>query len=641
MRVKIRDFEVNLLIAIVLIFATVFFLKAAQLHLVFSTAAYDFGIFIQNFWLLSTLNETFNTVRGLNTFGDHFQPIQILFAPLYRVMPSPLLLLLIQVAAVAWSAIILHRIANHLLPNHRMVAFAIALAYLINPVVHNPLLWQYHAIVLASPLFLLWLKAYLDRNDKRFFVFLILLLMVREDVSVITLSFGLVALYHRRWRLSIATILLSMAWWLLVSKIVMPHFNGEGYFRHEGYTVGALLDRIFDLQYYIKQLWENDQALRYLGFIFLPLLLLSFRSPVWLLPAFPTLLANILIGGYNTQIGYHYSVYAIPFVFMAAIMGIKAILKTRPRLAPLIGAGLLLATAWSSMEGSKFSIRNADNDWRHWERQSPLRELVSGYNDSLDPDIGISASDFLLPHFANRTGIYLFPNPWKLHYWGIRGERQHHPNQVDYILINPDFDWKHRRLLQYLQDEGYFEMEHRDRNIMVLRRLKPEPGDRLSAVAAANDYVGPDINGVKFGQALLSPPFSRPTGGFEAPPFIPGNNIPAGDWQPATSEMDGVLMLDLQPTTGEFVFAARYIYAPITVEESQDVEVLIGSDDTLEVWFEGKKILEHLSPRPVQLGDNHVRLRLKPGVNHLYFRVDNHGGAWRLIAKIEPLRIPQ
>ena len=176
---------------------------------------------------------------------------------------------------------------------------------------------------------------------------------------------------------------------------------------------------------------------------------------------------------------------------------------------------------------------------------------------------------------------------------------------------------------------------------MVLRRLKPEPGDRLSAVAAANDYVGPDINGVKFGQALLSPPFSRPTGGFEAPPFIPGNNIPAGDWQPATSEMDGVLMLDLQPTTGEFVFAARYIYAPITVEESQDVEVLIGSDDTLEVWFEGKKILEHLSPRPVQLGDNHVRLRLKPGVNHLYFRVDNHGGAWRLIAKIEPLRIPQ
>ncbi|MDH3903819.1 MAG: DUF2079 domain-containing protein, partial [Xanthomonadales bacterium] len=359
MRVKIRDFEVNLLIAIVLIFATVFFLKAAQLHLVFSTAAYDFGIFIQNFWLLSTLNETFNTVRGLNTFGDHFQPIQILFAPLYRVMPSPLLLLLIQVAAVAWSAIILHRIANHLLPNHRMVAFAIALAYLINPVVHNPLLWQYHAIVLASPLFLLWLKAYLDRNDKRFFVFLILLLMVREDVSVITLSFGLVALYHRRWRLSIATILLSMAWWLLVSKIVMPHFNGEGYFRHEGYTVGALLDRIFDLQYYIKQLWENDQALRYLGFIFLPLLLLSFRSPVWLLPAFPTLLANILIGGYNTQIGYHYSVYAIPFVFLAAIMGIKAILKTRPRLAPLIGAGLLLATAWSSMEGSKFSIRDA------------------------------------------------------------------------------------------------------------------------------------------------------------------------------------------------------------------------------------------------------------------------------------------
>ena len=114
--------------AIVVIFAIVFFLKAAQLHLVFRTAAYDFGIFIQNFWLLSTLHDTFNTVRGLDAFGDHFQPIQILLAPLYRIMPSPLLLLLIQVAAVAWSAIILHRIANHQLPKHRMVAFAIAIA---------------------------------------------------------------------------------------------------------------------------------------------------------------------------------------------------------------------------------------------------------------------------------------------------------------------------------------------------------------------------------------------------------------------------------------------------------------------------------------------------------------------------------
>ena len=131
MRVKIRHFEVNLLMAIVLIFATVFFLKAAQLHLVFGTAAYDFGIFIQNFWLLSTLNETFNTVRGLNTFGDHFQPIQILFAPLYRVIPSPLLLLLIQVAAVAWSAIILHRIAYHQLPKLRLP--------LRSPVEHSPL----------------------------------------------------------------------------------------------------------------------------------------------------------------------------------------------------------------------------------------------------------------------------------------------------------------------------------------------------------------------------------------------------------------------------------------------------------------------------------------------------------------------
>jgi hypothetical protein len=77
---------------------------------------------------------------------------------------------------------------------------------------------------------------------------------------------------------------------------------------------------------------------------------------------------------------------------------------------------------------------------------------------------------------------------------------------------------------------------------------------------------------------------------------------------------------------------------PISVDKGKNVEILLGSDDTLEVWFRGEKLLEHLGPRPARLGDNRLSLQLRPGINHLYFRVDNLGGAWRLIVELKPIK---
>ncbi len=632
-----RPLDSSLLAVIALVFATVFFLQAAQIHQVFGTSAYDLGIFVQNFWLLSTLNDPFNTVRGLHAFGDHFQPFQILLTPLYRLLPSPLTLFLVQVFAVTWSAFVLHRIASKRLGRYGWVVLGITLGFLINPLVHNPLLWHYHALVLAMPLFMLWLESYLDGKETKFLLLLFLLLLVREDVSLTTLSFGLVIICQRRWKLGITTVLLSLGWWLLVSRVAMPLFNGEGYFRHEGYTVGILLERLFDPKFYIQLFLESSEAWMYLAYTFLPLLLIPLRAPLWLFPAIPSLLANILIGGYNTQIAYHYSVYAVPFLYLATIQGAHKILNSRPRLSPLMAAGILISSAWAAAEGSRLSPSKAYMHWQSWKGLGEMRERVSHYDQELGSSVGISASDFLLPHLANRSQIYLFPNPWKLHYWGIRGEGRHHPNQVDYIFINPGQYWHHYRLLQYLQENGFFILEFQDRRLMILRRIKREPADRATAVNAPIQFSQSILGRVAMGKPLLSVAYPYPEGGFSAPPFTPSNGPPPEGWQPASPELDGLLKLDLQNSTSPIAFGARYVYLPLQSKAAQEVEISIGSDDTLEVWFEGKKLLEHVTPRPANLGDNHLIVRMKPGVNHLYFRVDNRGGAWRLIAQIKPV----
>ena len=577
-------------------------------------------------------------MRGLHAFGDHFQPIQILIAPLYRIYPSVLWLLLLQVIAISWGALIIHRIALRQLPNHHLVAFVIAVVYLINPVVHNPLLWQYHTLVLALPLYLLWIEAYLDRNDKHFFLLLILLLLIREDVPITTLCFGLIAFVHRRWRLGMITVFLSLTWGLFVSQVAMPYFNGEGYFRHEEGTVGVLLAHLFDPQYYVQRIWQDGDVREYLAYIFLPLILLPLRSPLWLLPAIPSLLANILIGGYNTQIGYHYSVNALPFVFVAAVMSLRLILRATPRLAPWAVAGLLTITVLSCLAGSRFSLRYVTNDLRAWETLSPMRTRLAKYDKALGQDAGIAASDFLLPHLANRKRIYLFPNPWVVHYWGIRGEHPHHPNEIDYLFLNPEQRWQQSVLLSYLQNEGFFTTEYRDERVWILRRLSLEPVNRATAVEAALGYRVPDVDGMEFGPPRLSPVFPHTKDGLKASPFVPTDDPPPTHWQQAPLWGGALFELDLAELSPGVHFATRYIYLPIVAEEVTETMLLLGSDDTLEVWFEGEKVLKSLTPRPARLGDNRLSLQLRQGVNHLYLRVDNLGGAWRLLAELKPIR---
>ncbi len=151
----------------------------------------------------------------------------------------------------------------------------------------------------------------------------------------------------------------------------------------------------------------------------------------------------------------------------------------------------------------------------------------------------------------------------------------------------------------------------------------------MSASAASS------TSGPRFSNPVLSPVFADSGDATKPPPFKPANGAPAAYWQEQRLATDGQ-NLYLRPSQNEITFAARYVYIPIMAEEARDVDVQIGSDDTLEVWFEGNKILEHLTPRAARLGDDQVRLHLKPGVNHLYFRIDNRGGAWRLITKITP-----
>ena len=97
-----------LAVAYFVIFSALSILK----HESFNSTAFDLGIFDQNVWMFSQGQSFINTVNGFYPFADHVQPILYAVALLYKLAATPVLLLILQAAAVSLGAIPLYLLAR-------------------------------------------------------------------------------------------------------------------------------------------------------------------------------------------------------------------------------------------------------------------------------------------------------------------------------------------------------------------------------------------------------------------------------------------------------------------------------------------------------------------------------------------------
>ena len=77
----------------------------------------------------------------------------------------------------------------------------------------------------------------------------------------------------------------------------------------------------------------------------------------------------------------------------------------------------------------------------------------------------------------------------------------------------------------------------------------------------------------------------------------------------------------VQKLTGEN--AATYLYRAITVKAARQMIISLGSDDGIQVWLNGKKLLANNASRAVAPDQEKVLLRLAPGENKLLLKINN------------------
>jgi uncharacterized membrane protein len=282
-------------------------------HWHLGTGSWDLGIFEQAVRAYAHLQAPIVDLKGPGThvLGDHFSPVTALLAPVYRLFPSPVTLLVAQAALFALSAVPVNRAAARLLGRRR--GLALGIAYGLSWGIQRAVDFDFHEICFAVPLIAFSLEALLARRWRRALLCALPLILVKEDLGLTVAVIALVvALRSRRdspravpYALAVAAVGITAT--LVTFTLVIPAFNTTG-----DYDYWSKVDSGFSLR---------DGAgtkLRTLVWLLLPTSgLLALRSPLFAI-ALPTLSWRFLSSDdHYWGTDWHYSAVLMPIVSLA------------------------------------------------------------------------------------------------------------------------------------------------------------------------------------------------------------------------------------------------------------------------------------------------------------------------------------
>jgi uncharacterized membrane protein len=438
-------------------------------------------------------------VRGLEFWGHHVNLVVLLFVPFYWLGAGPAFLYVVQATVMGLGALPVYLLARDRFrsPWMGLVFSAVFLMY-------APVQWivsaNFHPEALVvTPLLMAWWCARTERW-KWFAGFLFLALSTREDAALAVVVLGLVlAAPHfgdvaravrasalseigdragRYLRVGLYTSTAGVLWYVISTRLVIPHFNRgdepfyvEAFYGTYGDTTTQVIGEILRHPNRVISDATQPDRLRFYRDLLLPLGGLSLLAPLQLLVAAPQMLASVIgLSPYARQIRWQYTSVMIAPIIVAAIDGARVVWRVR-RLRAWLVALLLVSSLISNIAWSNSPI--SDN-YHYWARRTPRVDVLNRAIALVPDDVAVTATYRLVPHLTHREQIYDWPNPWVESYWGVDdGYRLPDPSEIEWIAIErQNVSEQHAPLLDGLIGPGGdFEIVFDEAGVVVARRV--------------------------------------------------------------------------------------------------------------------------------------------------------------------------
>ncbi len=426
------------LVGVIALYVTHFTALTLEIHHGLGTSSYDLGLYDQGVWLLSRFDAPFVTLMGRNLFGDHTSFILLTLVPLYWLFPAVGTLLFAQSLVIGLGAVPVFLYARRRLESEWM-ALVLATAYLLHPAVGWANLENFHPDAYLGFLVGMAIWAALERRWRTYVVFVVLSLLVKEDVSLIIVPLGIWVAVKRDRRIGLLTIAGSLAFMAVAMLLVMRSLIGvptRNAWRVPFGGPGGLLRTTFERPGDVVDHLRADGRPWYLWQMLTPFAWVFMRRPSVAAIGSLVLAVNVVSTfWYQYHVNYHYSLVVVPALALGTAYAI-AVLGARARTYAVAAVGvvaLYCAYLWGPLPFSR-------NDIPHWAPNHPVAEQLRDIVDEIPGDAVVSTFHSAAPHLSHREAIYQFPNPFRVVLYGpdtsLEGTRlEDRAEQVDYVLL--------------------------------------------------------------------------------------------------------------------------------------------------------------------------------------------------------------
>jgi len=329
---KIRDMHkkeiILLLLKIGLVFYALFLLLVTYSRYVsFASEVVDLTYYHSTIWQLSEFQVPHIwDIPQRFVWGDHFEPIILFIVPIYWLIKSAGLLMIIQAGIVISGIIPLYLVVTDRLKS-RLIGLAIAFSYIAFGGLQYGIEYGFHPIMFFPTLFFWMYYFYAKKKIKLYFLFALLCLFIKEEVSLILLFWGLyIAIFKKERIMGIGTCLISLLWYLLCFQIIFPHFSsgGFGHWGQYGSAEGTGLMGIIKLLLFKPYLFFNtlitpSYKIDTIFLSFGAFSFLLFLYPPSLMLVIPSLLEKLLSSNLAGVSGTHYSAAITGVIVVATI----------------------------------------------------------------------------------------------------------------------------------------------------------------------------------------------------------------------------------------------------------------------------------------------------------------------------------
>ena len=182
-----RDYYLAVLLILSLIFVVCLVAFGNSKYASYLSGYFDFGSAIYTFyWHVHGLQYYTNPLQYL-VFMNHISFFAILLVPVFALYQQPVTLFLIQDFALAATIMLLYLVAADLLKSRR-IAFAFAIALMVNPEIFGLGIFDFHFEAFTVFFYLLSFYFYMKRSFWKFALSFAFLLSVMEFDSLVGLS---------------------------------------------------------------------------------------------------------------------------------------------------------------------------------------------------------------------------------------------------------------------------------------------------------------------------------------------------------------------------------------------------------------------------------------------------------------------